>query len=78
MPNFSEETIEGWRAERVLETDVPDLNPGQPQMMRRTINEDLAEERRRLAEAVTQIDTSRAAIKALLQKSKTLQQRYGV
>lgn len=79
MPSFSDETVEQWRRERVHETTVPNnLTHQQPAMMRATIDEDLTEERRRLAAAQAQVKESQAAIAALVTKSRALYTRYRI
>lgn len=75
MPSFDDDTIEEWRAKRVLEkwdpapftSDVllPAALVRMVEMHRRRLSGDMAEELRRLAEAQAQVVASERAIAAL-------------
>lgn len=62
MPSFSPETIERWRAERVRRPYEG------PQQFIDVVEEDLAEERRRLMEAERQVRISKEVIPLLEKK----------
>jgi hypothetical protein len=75
MPSFDDETIEKWRHERVTCTATKkNTHPVQAGMAIRTVEEDIAEEQRRLGRAIQQVKDSTEILKNLARRRASILQ----
>jgi hypothetical protein len=75
MPSFDDETIEKWRHDRVTSTAIKkNKHPVQAGMAIRTVEEDIAEEQRRLGRAVQQVKDSTEILKNLARRRASILQ----